>query len=58
MSLKNKKVYCAIVIIIITLQTYSQAVPPPGLSIDIGVIYLLLGGVVYGVRKIICKEWF
>jgi hypothetical protein len=61
--LKNKKIYITIAILIITLQAYGQAVPPPippppppGLPIDGGAIFLLLSGLVYGVKKIISKS--
>lgn len=47
----------------VTLQAYGQAVPPPippppppGLPIDGGVIFLLLSGLVYGVKKVISKN--
>lgn len=63
MSFKNKKIVATMAIVIITLQTYAQIVPPPvppppppGLPIDGGVILLLIGGIIYGVRKIISKS--
>jgi hypothetical protein len=63
MSFQNKKRYLTIAIIIIALQTYAQMIPPPippppppGLPIDGGVIYLLAGGIIYAVKKIISKS--
>lgn len=50
-------------IVVVTLQAYGQAVPPPippppppGLPINGGVIFLLLSGLVYGVKKVINKN--
>jgi hypothetical protein len=63
MSFQSKKRYLTIAIIIITLQTYAQMVPPPippptppGLPIDGGVVFLLLAGLVYAVKNIISRN--
>ncbi|WP_347175188.1 PID-CTERM protein-sorting domain-containing protein [Polaribacter uvawellassae] len=65
MSFKNKTIVITIAIIIISLNGYAQMVPPPippppppGLPIDGGLIYLLIGGLIYGVKKIISKNKF
>lgn len=62
-KLKNKKKILTFVVVILAMQVYGQAVPPPippppppGLPIDGGAIFLLLSGVVYGVKKIISKN--
>jgi hypothetical protein len=59
---KNKK-YITLVLLLLSIQLYSQAVPPPippppppGLPIDSGVMYLLLGGLLFGIKKIKEKQ--
>ncbi|MBL4642883.1 MAG: hypothetical protein JKY44_04745 [Flavobacteriaceae bacterium] len=61
--MKHKRTYLTIAIVLLALQTYGQAVPPPippppppGLPIDGGVLFLLLAGLVYGVKKIRSKN--
>ena len=63
LKVKNKTTYILLAILIVSTHSYSQAVPPPippppppGLPIDGGVIFLLLGGLFYGVKKIISKS--
>lgn len=55
----KKKVYITFIIIILSIQMFGQAVPPPippppppGLPIDGGVMYLLLGGLIFGIKII------
>ena len=50
------------VCVIMSIATYGQNVPPPippppppGLPIDEGIIFLFLGAIFYGVKKIINK---
>jgi len=52
-----------VVVVFLALHAYGQAVPPPippppppGLPIDGGLLFLLLGGVVYGVKKTISNK--
>lgn len=63
MSFKSKKIVLTITIIIISLCSYAQAVPPPippppppGLPIDGGVVFLLLGGIIYAIKNITSKS--
>jgi hypothetical protein len=55
----KKKVFITFIVIIFSIQMFGQAVPPPippppppGLPIDGGVMYLLLGGLIFGIKKI------
>jgi len=63
MKLKHKRKYLTVVIVLLTFHAFGQAVPPPippppppGLPIDGGVMFLLLGGLVYGVKNISNKN--
>ena len=55
----EKKVILLLVCIAFTLTVNAQTVPPPvppppppGLSIDGGIIFLLISGIFYGVKKL------
>jgi len=61
--LKHKRKFVTIAAVLIAMQVFGQSVPPPippppppGLPIDGGVLFLLLSGLVYGVRKIRSKN--
>lgn len=63
MSLNKKHKVVLAVLILLAFQVNAQAVPPPippppppGLPIDGGIVFLLLGGLFYGVKKIISKS--
>ena len=53
-----KKIVAIILILLSPLITMAQGLPPPppppptGLPIDSGIVYLLLLGVAYGIRKV------
>jgi len=58
--MKNKIKYLFVLAVIFTVVSISAQVvpppipppPPPGLPIDGGVFFLLLSGIIYGVKKI------
>ena len=63
MSLNKKHKVVLAVLILLVFQVKAQAVPPPippppppGLPVDGGIVFLLLGGLFYGVKKIISKS--
>ena len=63
MRFNKIKTYTTIAIVLVALQTYGQAVPPPippppppGLPIDGALFYLLLVGACFGIKKMAVKE--
>jgi len=47
-----RKIVAIILLLLFPLITMAQGPPPPGLPIDSGIVYLLLLGVAYGIRKV------
>lgn len=60
MKINNKHILLVLVLLMISVGGFGQAVPPPippppppGLPIDEGVGFLLIAGIVYGVKNYI-----
>ncbi|QVY65231.1 hypothetical protein JOP69_16015 [Polaribacter sp. Q13] len=57
--MKNKKYFALIIMLALTYIVNAQNVPrpagpppPPGLAIDGGLIFLVVSGIIYGVKKV------
>lgn len=53
MNINSKKIVLLLMILLIVEQVVAQPPPPPpGLDISGGVVYLVIAGIIFGIKKL------